>query len=308
MSNILIINGAKKFAHSNGQLNDTLTEVADGFLRDAGHDVKVVRTDGEYDIQAEVQNFLWADVVIWQMPGWWMGAPWTVKKYMDDVFTEGHGALYASDGRTRSDASKKYGSGGLIQGKKYMLSLTWNAPIEAFTEEDQFFHGVGVDGVYLPFHKANQFLGMEALPTFITNDVIKMPDVPRYIAEYRKHLAEIFCLTGCMLSGEMTMLTVIAEIRTRPGQHHRQAVLDQFAKIIPTVLEEAGCHGYAPMVDTAAGVSFQTTAPDSIVMVELWETVAHLEAHLQTPHMKAWSEAVKGDVLETHIRILENGV
>ncbi|HAX8350206.1 TPA: NADPH:quinone oxidoreductase, partial [Escherichia coli] len=24
------------------------------------------------------------------------------------------------------------------------------------------------------------------------NDVIKMPDVPRYIAEYRKHLAEIF--------------------------------------------------------------------------------------------------------------------
>ena len=49
------------------------------------------------------------------------------------------------------------GSGGLIQGKKYMLSLTWNAPMEAFTEEDQFFHGVGVDGVYLPFHKANQF-------------------------------------------------------------------------------------------------------------------------------------------------------
>ncbi len=28
------------------------------------------------------------------------------------------------------------------------------------------------------------------------------------------------------------MPTVIAEIRTRPGQHHRQAVLDQFAKII----------------------------------------------------------------------------
>ena len=97
------------------------------------------------------------------------------------------------------------------------------------------------------------------------------------------------------------MLTVIAEIRTRPGQHHRQAVLDQFAKIIPTVLQEAGCHGYAPLVDHAAGVSFQT-------MVEQWESVAHLEAHLQTPHMKAWSEAVKGDVLETSIRILQAGV
>ena len=104
------------------------------------------------------------------------------------------------------------------------------------------------------------------------------------------------------------MLTVIAEIRTRPGQHHRQAVLDQFAKIIPTVLEEAGCHGYAPMVDAATDASFQATAPDSIIMVEQWETVAHLEAHLQTAHMKAWSDAVKGDVLETHIRILEQGV
>lgn len=79
MSNILIINGAKKFGHSNGQLNDTLTEVADGILRDLGHDVKVVRADSDYDVKAEVQNFVWADAVIWQMPGWWMGAPWTVK-------------------------------------------------------------------------------------------------------------------------------------------------------------------------------------------------------------------------------------
>jgi modulator of drug activity B len=192
MSNILIINGAKKFAHSNGQLNDTLSDVAQSFLRDAGNDVQVTRVDDGYDIQAEVAKFQWADAVIWQMPGWWMGAPWTVKKYMDDVFTEGHGTLYASDGRSRSDASKKYGSGGLMQGTRYMLSLTWNAPVEAFTDREQFFHGVGVDGVYLPFHKANQFLGMESLPTFIVNDVMKLPDVPRYIAEYRKHLGEIF--------------------------------------------------------------------------------------------------------------------
>ncbi len=57
MSNILIINGAKKFAHSNGQLNDTLTEVAESYLRDAGHDVKSVRAESEYDVKEEVQNF-----------------------------------------------------------------------------------------------------------------------------------------------------------------------------------------------------------------------------------------------------------
>ncbi|UYU32504.1 putative quinol monooxygenase [Siccibacter colletis] len=104
------------------------------------------------------------------------------------------------------------------------------------------------------------------------------------------------------------MLTVIAEIRTRPGAHHRQAVLDAFAGIIPVVLQEEGCHGYAPLIDHNAQVSFQSTNPDSIMMLEQWESVAHLEAHLQTPHMKAWSDAVKADVLETHIRILENGV
>ncbi len=192
MSNILIINGAKQFAHSNGELNDTLTELANKVLCELGHTVQISRADSDYEIQAEIQKYVWADVVIYQMPGWWMGAPWTVKKYIDDIFTEGHGTLYASDGRSRSDASKKYGSGGLIHDKKYMLSLTWNAPMVAFTEQDQFFHGVGVDGVYLPFHKANQFLGMQSLKTFIVNDVIKAPEVEAYMAQYREHLTQVF--------------------------------------------------------------------------------------------------------------------
>ncbi|MGP2690990.1 NADPH quinone reductase MdaB, partial [Serratia nevei] len=33
---------------------------------------------------------------------------------------------------------------------------------------------------------------MEALPTFICNDVIKQPDIETDIARYREHLAEIF--------------------------------------------------------------------------------------------------------------------
>ncbi len=192
MSNILIVNGAKQFAHSNGELNDTLTVLANKVLCELGHTVQISRADSDYEIQAEIQKYVWADVVIYQMPGWWMGAPWTVKKYIDDIFTEGHGTLYASDGRSRSDTAKKYGSGGLIHDKKYMLSLTWNAPIDAFTEADQFFEGVGVDGVYLPFHKANQFLGMQSLPTFIVNDVIKAPEVEAYMAQYREHLTQVF--------------------------------------------------------------------------------------------------------------------
>lgn len=192
MSKILIIDAGKAFAHSKGELNHTMTEVAATFLRDAGHRVDVTVVDDGYVIADEVQKYLDADTVIYQMPGWWMGEPWILKKYIDEVFTEGHGSLYASDGRTRSDAAKKYGSGGLIQGTKYMLSLTWNAPLQAFTDPEQFFEGVGVDGLYLHFHKANQFLGMEGLPTFICNDVIKQPEIAADIARYRTHLSEIF--------------------------------------------------------------------------------------------------------------------
>lgn len=104
------------------------------------------------------------------------------------MFTLDHGSLYESDGRTRSDSSKKYGSGGLLHNKKYMLSLTWNAPLEAFNDPEQFFEGVGVDGLYLHFHKVNQFLGMTPLPTFITNDVVKSPDVANEIRRFSNHL------------------------------------------------------------------------------------------------------------------------
>lgn len=64
-----------------------------------------MRADSDYDIPDEVQNFVWADVVIWQMR-LVDGCAVDREKYIDDVFTEGHGTLYASDGRTRSDASK----------------------------------------------------------------------------------------------------------------------------------------------------------------------------------------------------------
>ncbi|WP_336334445.1 NAD(P)H-dependent oxidoreductase [Pseudomonas putida] len=192
MKKILLLNGGKQFAHSDGRLNATLHEAAIAHLDRAGFDVRQTFIDGGYDVQEEVEKFLWADVVIYQMPGWWMGAPWTVKKYVDDVFTAGHGSLYANDGRTRSDHSQKYGSGGLVHGKQYMLSLTWNAPQQAFDDPSDFFEGKGVDAVYFPFHKANQFLGMSGLPTFLATDVMKRPDVPAALAAYEVHLDKVF--------------------------------------------------------------------------------------------------------------------
>ena len=67
-----------------------------------------------------------------------------------------------------------------------------NAPLEAFTRAGDFFGGAGVDAVYLPFHKANEFIGTSQLPTFICNDVIKNPQVEQYIVNYIAHLEKVF--------------------------------------------------------------------------------------------------------------------
>lgn len=195
MKKVLLLNGGKNFAHSEGRYNATLHQTALAFLDRAGFDVKTTEIDQGYELTEEVGKYLWADVIIYQMPGWWMGAPWTVKRYIDEVFTEGHGSLYANDGRTRSDASQTYGSGGLLQGKQYMISATWNAPQQAFDDPANFFEGKGVDAVYFPFHKANEFLGMSSLPTFLSVDVMKQPAIQEDVARYERHLAEIFGLS-----------------------------------------------------------------------------------------------------------------
>ena len=173
-----------------------MSDVAKNHLQHLGLSVKTTLVEQGYNIDEEVEKILWADVIIYQMPGWWMGPPWILKKYIDEVFTAGHGKLYTSDGRSRSDETKKHGSGGLLHGKQYMLSVTWNAPEEAFEDVNQFFHGVGVDGVYLPVHKAQQFLGLSALPTFMCNDVIKALDIEQDVIRYKKHLDSIFSLSS----------------------------------------------------------------------------------------------------------------
>ena len=189
---ILLINGGKAFGHSNGELNRTLHGEAKALLTHLGHQVQETHVDKGYNLDEEVEKYLWMDAVVYQMPGWWMGEPWIVKQYIDEVFTHGHGKMYTSDGRHRVDPTKDYGKGGLLQGRKHMLSLTWNAPIEAFTDTQEFFGGLGVDAVYFHFHKANEFLGLSPLPTYIANDVIKMPNVPKFILDYQDHLKRVF--------------------------------------------------------------------------------------------------------------------
>lgn len=191
MTHIHLINGAKPFAHSPGRLNRTLQSLAATCLEEAGMTVSQTTIDDGYAVDEEIRAIQKADTVIYQFPGWWMGTPWPLKKYMDEVFTEAHGLFYGSDGRSRHDPSRHYGSGGLLQGKRFMVSTTWNAPLEAFEDEEQFFGGGGIDAVLFPFYRAHAFLGMKRLPTFLATDVMKNPDIDAIKTAYRQHLERV---------------------------------------------------------------------------------------------------------------------
>lgn len=191
MKQALILNGSKKFGTDGTRLNHTLHQVAKQELESRGYKVLETIIDKGYDPLEEIHKIADSELIIYQMPAWWMGEPWIVKKYIDEVFSAEAGVLFVNDGRSRTDPSKKYGSGGLCQGKKVLFSVTWNAPLEAFIESSQFFEGVGIEGVYLHLRKAHEFCGMECLPIFSCHDVMKNPQIEQYIASYKAHLERV---------------------------------------------------------------------------------------------------------------------
>ena len=104
------------------------------------------------------------------------------------------------------------------------------------------------------------------------------------------------------------MLTVIADITVHAGAVHKQNVLNAFAKIIPTVLQEQGCHVYQLLLDHDGGVDYQSRDSHVITMLEHWQDMDALNAHLQTPHMQAYQAEVANDVVSMQVRILEVGL
>lgn len=99
------------------------------------------------------------------------------------------------------------------------------------------------------------------------------------------------------------MLTVIAEICVKPGR--RDVVMAAVKQLIPTVLQEEGCGSYQALIDHPAQVPWKQHSPDSIVMLEHWDSLRHLEKHQQMPHMEAHRARIKDDVVDVKIYVLE---
>ena len=189
---VLILNGQQYYdVVARGELTQAYINKANDFFLKNGFEVKHTTIEKAYDKEEECEKFEWADYVLFQYPVYWMGLPWIAKKYLDETFTQGR--HYSSDGRSRSDASKLYGSGGLLTGKKYMLSLTYNCPASAFNNKNSLFDGLSLDEAQVAVHKTFQFCGLKPLETYAVHDIFKGDlDLNAELEKFEKVLTKNF--------------------------------------------------------------------------------------------------------------------
>ena len=98
------------------------------------------------------------------------------------------------------------------------------------------------------------------------------------------------------------MIHVIASIYIKEGGVAE--FVEIFKANVPAVLAEKGCIEYAPTVDVATGLPPQEVNDNVVTIIEKWESVDALKAHLAAPHMVAYQGKVKGLVDKVTIQVL----
>ncbi|WET71829.1 NAD(P)H-dependent oxidoreductase [Sphingobacterium sp.] len=192
---VLLINTHLTYPNrSEGKLNASLQEVAREFFKSNGYLVLETKVEEGYDPVKEVEKHLQADIIVLQTPINWFGAPWIYKKYADELFEAGYinREFLEGDGRSRLEPAKQYGSGGKLQGKRFIVSATWNAPREAFGNGDQkLMKGKTTDDLLLNITSNYAFCGTEILPGFNSFDVVKNGRPKEDMENYRAFLSAI---------------------------------------------------------------------------------------------------------------------
>lgn len=99
------------------------------------------------------------------------------------------------------------------------------------------------------------------------------------------------------------MIHVIASLQIKDGQLGR--FLEIFKANVANVRAERGCIAYAPTIDLPTGLPPQELAANTVTIVEQWNCLDDLRAHLAAPHMLAYGAAVKDLVVARSLKILQ---
>ena len=98
------------------------------------------------------------------------------------------------------------------------------------------------------------------------------------------------------------MINVIASIHIKEGR--LSEFIEIFKSNIPKVLEEKGCTAYVPTIDVPTGLPPQELNDNVVTIIEKWDSLEDLQAHLSAPHMLAYKENVKNLVDKVSLKVL----
>jgi quinol monooxygenase YgiN len=99
------------------------------------------------------------------------------------------------------------------------------------------------------------------------------------------------------------MISVLASIEIKEGQ--RAAFLEIFNANVPAVRQESGCIEYYPAVDIDSGFPVQRLDQNVVTIIEKWQSLEALKAHLATPHMLRYKEQVEPMVKDLSLKVLQ---
>jgi quinol monooxygenase YgiN len=100
------------------------------------------------------------------------------------------------------------------------------------------------------------------------------------------------------------MINVIASIRVKTGKFHDYLAI--LKANIPTVRKEKGCIEYVPTVDIDVKLPPQVLDKNVVTLLEKWESLEALHAHLGSPHMLDYREKVKTLVERVSFKVLQD--
>lgn len=103
------------------------------------------------------------------------------------------------------------------------------------------------------------------------------------------------------------MVHVIATLELTHGT--LDCFLSEFKLLAPQVLAENGCLEYGATIDMDCGVAAQNPVrPDTVTVIEKWETIEALKRHLEAPHMMQYRERVKDLVTRKILQIFHPAI
>ena len=99
------------------------------------------------------------------------------------------------------------------------------------------------------------------------------------------------------------MINIIASIQIKEGL--LSEFIELFKSNIPNVIAEKGCIEYAPTVDIPIGIPPQELNENVVTIIEKWDSLEDLQAHMSAPHMVAFQKKEKKFVDKVSLKVLK---